>query len=148
RVSLGIFKENASTREILGWCASVIDLGAHGLLESFEIFRATPLQRGDLGRDRDRSQRLSWRVGLGEQEAGGFDAVAHHIVEDTAALAASLPEPGAVRPAMLLSGARQIGAAGERRAAPPDDFLPSLHGRCEDLILQVSMQQVRLLDQL
>src|SRR5688500_19879400 len=49
--------------------------------EALHIRWTTPLQRGDLRRHRDWPQGVSRRAGRREQEASGFKAVAHHVVE-------------------------------------------------------------------
>ena len=64
--------------------------------------------------------------------------MAHHVGEHAAPLLLALPEPGHVRAGMLLGRAREIGPAGERYGAPPDDLLPALNRRREHLVLQIA----------
>ena len=52
-------------------------------------------------------------AGRREQKSRHLDRVAHHVVQNTAALELAFPEPGHVRPAVLLGGAGdQLGVAG------------------------------------
>ena len=75
--------------------------------------------------------------------------VAHHVVEHAAALQLALPEPGHVRPAVLLGRARQVGPAGGRaRRAPRCSSRPALDLRREDLVLQVAVSEPGPLHQL
>src|SRR5688572_12164795 len=64
--------------------------------------------------------------------------VAHHVVEDAAALQAALPEPRAVRPTVLLGGTGEVGPPGVRRAPGPDERLARLDLWREELVLEVS----------
>ena len=50
----------------------------------------------------------------------------------------ALPEPGHVRAGMLLGRACEIGPAGERHGAAPDDLLAALDRRREHLVLQIA----------
>src|SRR5262250_3058605 len=68
--------------------------------------------------------------------------VAHHVVEDAAALEVPAPEPGPVRSAVLLGRAREIGPAGRGRPAGPQEVFPRLDLRSEDLVLEVAMREV------
>ena len=70
--------------------------------------------------------------------AGDLHRVAHHVGEHAATLLVALPEPGHVRAGMLLRRAREIGPAGERHGAAPDDLLAALDGGREHLVLQVA----------
>ncbi len=83
-------------------------------------------------------ERVARLARAGEQVADDFHRMAHHVVEHAAALQLALPEPGHVRPAVLLGGAGQIRAPGERGAAGPDQMPPVLHLRREQLVLQIS----------
>src|SRR5690606_8706015 len=73
--------------------------------------------------------------------------VAHHVIQHAAALQIASPEPGRMRTAVLLGGARQIRPAGETRSPSPDAAPTLLHVRREKLILEVSMLQAGPLDQ-
>ncbi len=143
---MGILIENRRAGEVLGRRSPIIHLATHHLPEAFDVFRARPLERGNLRRHRDRSERVAGSPRLGQEESGGFQAVTHHIVEDATALFLPLPEPGAVRPAVFFRRSRQVRTARERRAPTPEDLLPSLNRRSEDLILQIPVQQTCLLD--
>src|SRR5687767_4259622 len=61
----------------------------------------------------------------------------HHVVEHSAALQASLPEPRHVWTAVLLCRAREIRASRQRSATRPDQLLAAGDVRCEQLVLQV-----------
>src|SRR2546422_3236255 len=61
---------------------------------------------------------------LGEQVAHDERRVAHHVVQDAAALEVAAPEPGLVGARVLLRGAREVGAAGDRKSTR----LNSSHG--------------------
>jgi hypothetical protein len=73
-----------------------------------------------------------------------LDRVAHHVVENAAALQPALPEPGHVRPAVLLGGTGQVGAAGRGGAAGPDEHAAMLHLRAEELVFEVAVPEPRL----
>src|SRR5579864_4327586 len=63
--------------------------------------------------------------------------VTHHVVENTAALQRTVPEPGRMRAAVFLCRPREVRPACSRRAARPDELLPSLDVRREELILEI-----------
>src|ERR1019366_7716259 len=87
-------------------------------------------------------------AGLGEQMSHDERRVAEHIVENATALQHAVPEPRRVRAAVLLGGARELRAAGSRHAARPEQFLPGLDVRCEQLVLQVSRRNADALHEL
>ena len=91
---------------------------------------------------RERSARL------GEQVAHDQRRVAHHVVQDAAALKIPAPKPRHVRPAVLFRGAREIWPAGERRAPCPHDRPPLGHRRREQLVLQVAVREPRFFHEL
>src|SRR5580704_10681648 len=65
--------------------------------------------------------------------------MAHHIVEDTAALEGALPEPWHVWASVFLGGSGEIGAAGLARSARPDRRTAVLDLRGVNLILEVGV---------
>src|SRR5439155_14467284 len=68
--------------------------------------------------------------------------------EDPAALELALPEPGHVGYAVLLRRPGEVGAAGERRAAGPDDGAPLRHGGRERLVLEIAVSDPGLFREL
>src|ERR1700694_5130919 len=63
--------------------------------------------------------------------------MAHHVVEDSTALEAPLPEPRHVGTAVLLGGTSKIGTAGQRCAARPNQFASAGNVGGEQLILEI-----------
>src|SRR5688572_766936 len=74
--------------------------------------------------------------------------MAHHVVEHATTLERSPPEPGRMRPAVLLRCTREIWAACRRRAASPNELVARLHLGSEELILQIARGDADALDQL
>ena len=66
--------------------------------------------------------------------------VAHHVVQHAAALQLAAPEPGHVRPAVLLRRAGEIRTAGRRRAARPEQLATRFDLRREHLILEIAVR--------
>src|SRR5215472_10567798 len=64
--------------------------------------------------------------------------VAHHVVEYASSLKRAAPEPRHVRSAVLLRRAREIRTSRRRGTARPEQRVPSLHLRREDLVLEVA----------
>ena len=83
---------------------------------------------------------MAGRARPGQEKAAELDAVAHHVVQDAAALQRAVPEPRHVRAAVLFGRARQVRAAGDRCAARPDELAPARHRRREDLVLEIPVQ--------
>src|SRR5258708_14440161 len=74
--------------------------------------------------------------------------VAHHVVEHAAALQLALPEPRRVRSAVLLGGAREVGAAGELRAARPQQIATGLDLGRKNLVLEIPVREADFGDEL
>src|SRR5262245_33063380 len=74
--------------------------------------------------------------------------MAHHVVEHAAALQLALPEPGRVRTAVLLGGAREVGAPSELRAARPQEIASGFDLRRKQLILEIAVRQADLVHEL
>src|SRR5512138_1699696 len=64
--------------------------------------------------------------------------MAHHVVENAAALQCALPEPRHMWPAVFFSRAREIGATGKRSSPRPDQILAARNVWCEELILEIT----------
>src|SRR5690348_3086051 len=74
--------------------------------------------------------------------------VAHHVVENAAALKIAAPEPRHVRTAVLLSRASEVGPASRRGAARPEQRAASFDLRREDLVLEITLLDPNTLDEL
>src|ERR1700682_5430548 len=101
----------------------------------------------DRGAGADQRQVATWRPWPGQKKPGDFHAVTGHVGEHAATLLAALPEPGHVRAAMLLGRAGEIGPASAGHGAAPDDLLAPLHGRREDLVLEIAVVEAGILRQ-
>ena len=95
-----------------------------------------------MGADAFRPNRGERLPRLGKEVAYHHRRMAHHVVQHAPALELPLPEPGRVRAAVLLRGARQVRPAGEGGAARPEQGAPRLDLWSEELILQVSGLQL------
>src|SRR5580704_14149917 len=73
--------------------------------------------------------------------------MAHHVIQYPTTLKLTLPEPRPVRPAVLLGGPGEIGAASERRAAGPEEAPSVLDLGSEHLVLQVPVIQAAAFDE-
>ena len=67
-----------------------------------------------------------------------FDGMAHHVVENSAALKRALPEPGHVRAAVLFRRAREVRSPGKCGASCPDELFSASDLGCEELILEIA----------
>src|SRR5918992_1782875 len=112
----------------------VVDLGPHLPPQLLGVPRTGPLEVGDRGVGALELEALTSLAGLGEQVAGHLYAMTHHVRENAPSLPLAEPEPGGVGPAVLLGGAGEVRSAGSGNAAAPDNLLPPLHGRREDLV--------------
>ncbi|OQB50446.1 MAG: hypothetical protein BWX98_02625 [Candidatus Aminicenantes bacterium ADurb.Bin147] len=133
--------------EILGRAVEVIGLSAAVFLQDGGVFRLLPLEAIRVGRDRDGRQDVARRPRRRQHEAGFLDRVAHHVVEHSAALERSFPEPRHVRAAVLLGRPSQVGRAGDGRAPGPQDLLAAGDGGGEDLVFEITVQDPGFFDE-
>ena len=133
--------------EVFGGALPVVHVRAHLLAEPLHVLGAGPLEARHVGGDALGTHRGPRGAGLGEQVAHHQRRVAHHVVQDAAALEVTAPEPRHVGTAVLLGGAGEIRPAGQRGAAGPDDGASPFDLRGEHLVLQIAVLQARLLYQ-
>ena len=73
--------------------------------------------------------------------------MAHHVVQDAAALQVAAPEPGRMRATVFLRGAREIGPARRCGSTTPGQGMAGFHLRREHLVFQVAVGESRALNQ-
>src|SRR5690606_7461237 len=109
-VAVAVAVDHGGAGVVLRRAEPVVHLRAVPAGQVVGVGRPGPLQAGDGGVHADRGQPLAGRdARRGQQVAAGLHAVAHHVVEDAAALLVALPEPRTVRAAVLLGA--EIGRA-------------------------------------
>ena len=130
--------------EILGRPVEVVGLPAAVLGQDGGVFRLLPLEAVGVGRDADRGQDIARRARRRQHEPGLLDRMAHHVVEDAAALQRAFPEPGHVRVrcAPRPRGPGRAGRPGPRPRAQTIS-LPRVDGRGEDLVFEVAVEKIR-----
>src|SRR2546427_9943398 len=74
--------------------------------------------------------------------------VAHHVIQDAAALQVAAPEPRLVRTTMFLGGPRQVRPAGEGNTSSPDDLASRRNRWREELIFEISVAEAYRFNQL
>jgi hypothetical protein len=137
RQPLGRLELDGRAGVVLGRPPAEVD--PHRLLQPLGVRGARPLEARDVAaHPRRPHHRLA---GGAQQVAHEQRRVAHHVVEHPAALLVAAPEPRRVRPGVLLGGAREVGPAGEPRAALPQQLPPVLDVRAEELVLEVAVRE-------
>ncbi len=69
--------------------------------------------------------------------------VTHHVVEHSTALQPAPPEPGRMRAAVLLRGAREVRPAGELGAPGPEQRAAHFHLWRKELVLEIARPESR-----
>ena len=145
RLSILIFILNQRPRKVFCRPVDVIQFSIADFGKGTCIFGVLPFQTIHVRRDFDGSDGVAGLPWRSEHKSCLLDRVTHHVVENAAPLQLSFPEPGHMRPAVLLCRPGKIGPPCQRRSTCPDELLASLDSRLKDLILQVSIQQIGFL---
>src|SRR4051812_48341165 len=99
-------------------------------------------------RDALRPHRRQRGARLRQEMSNDERRVAHHVVEHTAALEITAPEPRHVRSAVFFRGPGEIWPTSRRRTAGPEKVPSRFDLRREDLILEIALLDANALHEL